>query len=117
MGDRVVYTMEQADGLTLNLYSHWGGSDRFTALAMAIDKARPRWSDETYCARIITSQLINQFWDEETGYGLWAGRAGEGSMAGEYPDLIISLTGNTVTDETGTHSFDEFVNYHIGAKV
>lgn len=112
MGDRIVYTIKQSDGYAINLYSHWGGFDRYKALAFALDKARPRWTDETYCSRIIVSNLIGPDWSEETGFGLWAGNGQGEILAGDYPDIIIDLTDNTVNDETGKHEFDEFINYH-----
>ena len=109
MGDRIVYTLVQSDGKQLSLYSHWGGSDRYAALAYAIEKARPRWTDEAYCARIIVSNLIGPDWNEETGYGLWAG---DDNGAGDHPSITIWLDKKYVEDETGIHSFDEFVGYH-----
>lgn len=116
MGDRIVYTIKQTDGNAINLYSHWGGYERYQALAYAIDKARPRWTDETYAARIIISNLIGPLWDSETGFGIWAGN--DGGTAGDHPDIIINLSNNTVEDETGIHTFDEFISYHgAGLKV
>jgi hypothetical protein len=111
MGDRIVYTIQQDQDLSLNLYSHWGGYGRFEALAAAIKAAEPRWGDSTYAARIIISQLIGDQWDSETGFGLWASNE-TGMYGGDHPDIIINLVNKTVEDETGTHSFEEFVNYH-----
>jgi hypothetical protein len=113
MGDRIVYTIKQSDGLSLNLYSHWGGYDRFMVAADALNHARPRWNDESYCARILVSRIIGQDWNEETGFGLWAGN-GEGMIyAGDHQDIIIDMSDKTVTDESGTHDWDKFINYHI----
>ena len=109
MGDRIVYTLAQTDGNQISLYSHWGGGDRYAALAYALEKARPRWSDESYCARIIVSNLIGPDWNEETGYGLWAG---PDNGAGDHPAITIWLDKNYIEDESGIHSFDEFVDYH-----
>ena len=111
MGDRIVYTIRQDKKLSLNLYSHWGGSDRFESLANALREAQPRWNDTTYAARIIVSQLIGNDWAEETGYGLWASDE-PGMYGGDHPDIIIDLVNKTVEDETGTHTFDDFINYH-----
>lgn len=109
MGDRIVYTIKQSDGLSLSLYSHWGGYNRYKDLAHALEKARPRWSDENYCARIIVSNLIGPDWDEETGYGLWAG---EDTGSGDHPSITIHLENKLIEDETGMHDFDSFINYH-----
>ena len=72
MGDRVIYNIKQKDGKYVSLYSHWGGSDSRNDLAKALQKAEPRWSDETYCARIITSQIIGDNWRDVLGFGIWA---------------------------------------------
>lgn len=117
MGARIVFTIKQADGLRLNLYSHWGETDRFSDLANALEKARPRWSDESYAARIIVSQLIGPLWESDTGFGLWAASE-DGFYGGDSPDITIDLVNKTVEDETGTHSFEGFIEYHsLTAKV
>lgn len=112
MGDRVVYTIKQDKNLSLNLYSHWGGYGRFENLAAALNAARVRWEDTSYCARIIVSQLIGDQWNEETGFGLWASNEDGAYYGGDHPDITIDLVNKTVNDETGTHSFDSFINYH-----
>jgi hypothetical protein len=114
MGDRIVYTIKQDQDLSLNLYSHWGGYGRFEALAAAIQAAKPRWNDTSYCARIIISQLIGDQWNSETGFGLWASN-GDGFWGGDHPDITVNMVDNTVEDETGIHTFEEFVNYHGAA--
>lgn len=111
MGDRIVYTIKQDKDLSLNLYSHWGGYDRFEDLARALKAAEPRWSDSSYAARIIVSQLIGDQWNEETGFGLWASNEG-GDYGGDHPDITIDLVNKTVSDETGIHTFEQFINYH-----
>ena len=111
MGDRIVYTIKQDKDLSVNLYSHWGGYDRFEALANALRAAEPRWSDISYATRIIVSQLIGDQWNEEIGFGLWASDS-SGAYGGDHPDITINLINKTVEDETGTHSFEEFINYH-----
>lgn len=111
MGDRVVFTIKNGDNPSLNLYSHWGGYDRFLDLARALEAARPRWNDDGYAARIIVSQLIGDQWAEETGFGLWASND-SGYYGGDHPDITIDLVNKTVTDETGQHSFDSFIAYH-----
>lgn len=112
MGDRIVYTIKQADGLSLNLYSHWGGYERFIALAHALNAAKPRWSDESYATRIIVSNLIGPQWDQETGFGLWASKEDGAYHGGDHQDIVIDIPNKTVTDETGTHTFDGFISYH-----
>ena len=111
MGDRIIYTIKQDEKLSLNLYSHWGGYDRFVNLANALRAAEPRWNDTSYAARIIISQLIGDEWSNELGFGLWASSE-EGLYGGDHPDITVDLIKKTVSDETGTHSFDSFINYH-----
>ena len=116
MGHRIVYSIKQEKDLSLNLYSHWGGYDRFVTLANAIHAAKPRWSDSSYAARIIVSQIVGDQWAEETGFGLWASTE-HGMYGGDHPDIVIDLVNKTVQDETGTHSFDSFINYHTALTV
>ena len=70
MGDRATFVIEQADGNAIYLYGHWAGDGMMDRLATAIDKARPRWSDETYATRICISQIIGDQWDQEYSWGL-----------------------------------------------
>ena len=112
MGDRIVYVIKQDNDLSVNLYSHWGGYDRFATLAKAIKAAEPRWSDTSYCTRIIVSQLIGSDWADELGFGLWASNE-HGMYGGDHPDIVIDLVNKTVEDETGIHSFNSFINYHM----
>lgn len=111
MGDRIVYTIKQEEDLSINLYSHWGGYDRFINLARALRAAEPRWNDTSYATRIIVSQLIGDSWKDETGFGLWASNS-SGDYGGDHPDITIDLINKTVEDETGIHTFESFVEYH-----
>lgn len=111
MGDRIVYVIKQDEKLSVNLYSHWGGYDRFINLANALKAAQPRWNDSSYGTRIIISQLIGDQWNDEHGFGIWASDE-HGMYGGDHPDIVIDLVNNTVQDETGTHSFEQFINYH-----
>ena len=111
MGDRIIYTIRQDKNLSINLYSHWGGYDRFVTLAKALKAAEPRWNDTSYAARIIVSQLIGTDCADETGFGLWASNE-QGMYGGDHPDITIDLVNKSVNDETGTHSFNSFIEYH-----
>lgn len=111
MGDRIVYSIKQDQDLSINLYSHWGGYDRFETLARALQAAQPRWTDSSYATRIIVSQIVGDQWESETGFGLWASTE-DGDYGGDHPDITIDLVNKTVSDETGTHTFEQFINYH-----
>jgi len=111
MGDRIVYAIKQDEDLSVNLYCHWGGYDRFVDLARALRAAEPRWDDGSYATRIIISQLIGDQWNQELGFGIWASSS-DGAYGGDHPDITINLINKTVEDETGTHDFEDFINYH-----
>lgn len=76
----------------LFLYTHWGGYDLPHNLQSALVKAKPRWDDETYCARILVSQIIGIDWNSETGYGL-----SPYITDNQHPDLIVNLMDQTIT--------------------
>jgi menaquinone-dependent protoporphyrinogen IX oxidase len=70
MGDRTNTVFRMADGSDVVLYQHWGGYQMMANLAAALDAARNRWNDESYCTRIIISNLIGDDWSQELGYGI-----------------------------------------------
>ena len=112
MGARVIYNIKQGDDLYTCLYSHWGQTTAEEDLAFAISKARPRWDDESYCARIIISQLVGENWDSELGFGLWAST--EPSTDEEW--YLIDLPNNTVTGKNGTQDFETFASLFAVAR-
>jgi hypothetical protein len=72
MGDRAVFGFRQSGSKSLiMLYAHWDGSEQETLLAEALNKAEPRWFDEYYATRIMTSSIIGTDWDGEHHYGLY----------------------------------------------
>lgn len=70
MGDRANFGFVQPNGNTIVLYGHWAGHQMLGRLADAVIAARPRWNDPAYATRIAVSQLINNDWNDETGWGL-----------------------------------------------
>jgi hypothetical protein len=70
MGDRANFGFVQPNGQTIVLYGHWAGYQMLGKLADAVIKARSRWTDPAYATRIVTSQLIGDQWNMETGWGL-----------------------------------------------
>lgn len=90
MGDRAVIGFkEKRDSVPVFLYSHWGGADRYRDLQRAITAARPRWNDHTYATRIAISQIIENYWSEETGFGI---SAGENSFCTpDYEDVPVVI--------------------------
>lgn len=72
MGDRANFAFKQSNGNTIVLYGHWAGHGMLENLAAAVEKARPRWSDEGYATRIAISRLVGTEWTSETGWGIYA---------------------------------------------
>jgi hypothetical protein len=70
MGDRANFGFRDSKGDIVFLYGHWAGHLMLHNLANAVEKARPRWADESYATRICISQLINDEWPSETGWGI-----------------------------------------------
>lgn len=90
MGDRAVAGFREKSSnpeTTIYLYQHWSGSDQITNFAYALEKARPRWSDSSYATRIMVSQLVNDQWESETGYGLYVGGKAHGA---DYHYILIA---------------------------
>ena len=77
MGDRANFGFVQPNGNTIVLYGHWAGHNMLAQLAEAVFKARPRWSDPSYATRITISQMINNDWGSETGWGLHVNEIGD----------------------------------------
>lgn len=77
MGDRANFGFVQPNGNTIVLYGHWAGHNMLGRLADAVIAARPRWTDSSYATRIVTSQLIADQWNMETGWGLHVNEIGD----------------------------------------
>ena len=110
MGDRinVVLYYDEEETKQVTFYSHWGGYGMLQCVADALNRGRRRWSDESYLARIIFSEMIKDEIMELTGYGIYpdeyhdAGRetiyvnlykqtVRQGSLAWNYDDFITSI--------------------------
>ncbi len=96
------------------LYSHWGGDSSERDFAQAISKAMARKGDDSYFTRIIVSQLINDQWDSETGFGLYVG---EVTHEESYNYKMIDIPNGTVTIGDHTTPIQAFLDYHLGAMV
>ena len=109
MGARTNFIFKQGDNY-ITLYSHWGGETKLIDLAYAIEKSRPRWTDNGYSTRIMISQLIGSDWDNETGYGLYAD-----ALGGEesYDETIIDVDNQKVIHNGIEHDYNSFISYHL----
>ena len=105
MGDRRQVKFED---MGIWYYTHWGGCKLIEDLKKAIRKAKSRWDDESYCLRIILSQLIGNDWDSETGHGI-----SNQYLDSEHEDPIVNIRENLVKFEGKEMSFSEFIGEEI----
>lgn len=111
MGARCTFVFKQSEDQAVALYSHWGEYSMYQDLAAALQHAAVRNNDYSYYTRMAISYLIQDNILDETGYGLYACNPNDlGFM--DHP-VVIDLINNTVNDDTGTHSINEFINYHL----
>lgn len=73
MGARINFVFKDVeDEAHVVLYSHWGETEWHRDIAMALQHAKPRWSDYSYFTRMIISYLMQDSVLEETGFGIYA---------------------------------------------
>jgi len=93
MGDRANFGFKDSKGNTLYLYGHWAGHRMLENLSNAVHAAEPRWDDEGYATRICISQLVNDEWASETGWGLYINQIGDN----EHKVPVIDWSAKTFT--------------------
>lgn len=102
MGDRANIAVQQDDGGTVYLYTHWTGykieQDARDALAR-----EQRWDDHPYLTRIVFDTMSKGDQGRETGFGI-------STQPGEGPVLWIDPNTQTVTFKGKTVTFREFVS-------
>ena len=116
MGARCTFVFKQSEDLAVALYSHWGEDSMHSDLAQALQHAVIRFKDTEYYTRMAISYLLKDSILDETGYGLYACNPNTRLDYMDHP-ILIDLTNNTISDETGTHSIGDFVNYHLPSDV
>ena len=110
MGARINFVFKtNLDEPYLVLYSHWGETEWRKDLAQALEFAKPRWTDDSYCLRIIIDQLTKDGRDSETGFGLFLAKQNELDFL-DYP-VIIDTQAQWVEDEGNKHSWSSFIEY------
>jgi hypothetical protein len=88
MGNRAVIGFRaDKDAIPVFLYSHWGGRDRYLDAQRAISAAEQRWNHPDYATRIAISQIVENYWSEETGFGISAGH--NSFCLPDYDDVIL----------------------------
>ena len=93
MGDRANFGFRDSKENIVFLYGHWAGHRMLENLANAVEQARPRWTDESYATRICVSQLVNEEWSSETGWGIYVNQLGDN----EHKVPIIDWKNKTFT--------------------
>ena len=114
MGARCTFVFKQSEEQAVALYSHWGEDSMYVDLAGALQHAKPRidMPDVAYGTRMAISYFLQDELMSATGYGIYACNPNDlGFM--DHP-VIIDLVNRTVEDDTGMHSIDEFIAYHLG---
>lgn len=111
MGARCTFIFKQQENLAVALYSHWGEYTLHADLAQALQHAAVRKGDTEYYTRMAVSYLLKDSILDETGFGLYACDPNTHMQYCDYP-ILIDLTNDTVSDESGTHSIDSFISYH-----
>ena len=110
MGSRTEWIIKtDTSNSALHLYSHWGGESKFEDTQRALSKAKFRWADISYGARIFTSQIIDNDWDSETGFGIAVGNDTDNMFEESYFHAVIDFPNQLVTFGSITWTFDEFV--------
>jgi hypothetical protein len=111
MGARINYVFKDSEtGPLVVLYSHWGETEWQRDLAMALQHAKPRWSDSSYGTRMIISYLMQDSVLDEHGFGIYA-IDNDGLDLGD-ATVLVDFTTNTVTD-TVSVPFDKFIDAYL----
>jgi hypothetical protein len=101
MGDRANIKINTCNnGTSIWLYTHWNGYELPELLKTALIKAKNRWNDPSYGARILVDQITKSGRDEETGWGLDT-EIGDNS----YPVLEVDFPSQTVNVQGASPSY------------
>lgn len=105
MGARINFVFKDVeDEASVVLYSHWGETEWQRDLAMALQHAKPRWSDASYFTRMMISYLIQDSVLDETGFGIYAVQ-GTNFDLGE-TTVVIDISKETITHVGSTVQVD-----------
>lgn len=110
MGARTTWIIKSSDEHAIHLYGHWAGEFKILRTQRALAYARSRWEDETYCARIFMSQLIEDEWDRETGWGVMAGHPDTELFEEEYLPITLDVANRRITVGEHTMGYQEFLD-------
>ena len=100
MGARINFVFKDVeDEAHVVLYSHWGETEWQRDLSQALLHAKPRWSDSTYCTRMIISWLMQDSLFSETGFGIYA-ISDINADLGE-TTVVVDIAKETIIDPQG----------------
>lgn len=91
MGMRRNIGLDYGNDKKIYLYTHWDAEGLEDVLAASLERARGRWGDDAYLARVIASDMFKPAQDDITGYGL-----APYVMDDEFPTLEVDLKAQTV---------------------
>ena len=118
MGARINFVFKDVESAigepssSVVLYSHWGETEWQRDLAMALQHAKPRWSDASYFTRMIISYLIQDSVLEDTGFGIYA-------ISDVNEDLgdttvVLDISHDTIIDPQGNVvNWDNFIKAYL----
>ena len=109
MGARTTWEIRTNSETAIYLYSHHGGDSKWADTVSALKAAEPRWGDSSYGARIFISQIIGEFWNSETGFGIHAGPIGEVPFEESYFPMVVDFTSDTIRAGAYFYTFEEFL--------
>jgi hypothetical protein len=107
MGARINFVFkDHLEGPSVVLYSHWGQDSWQPDLAMALQHAKPRWSDPSYATRMMISYLLQHNILDETGFGIYAINDTNEDLGEQ--TVIVDFVNKTVIDNVPV-KWDDFV--------
>lgn len=112
MGDRRQVIIKERDEADIYIYVHWHGYNLPDIVKEAVTNAKPRWSDTSYCRRIIMHTIFDAVTDPESDCGCGVSTH---ELDTEYPgqDVVIDLDKRHITVGSICMLFENFIKYGI----
>jgi len=104
MGDRYQVIIRSAGDAPLYFYTHWNATRMPHAVQQSLLRAKDRWEDSPYLARIIFCDMIQGEERATTGYGI-----STLPYDVSYEDLVIDPEQCTVTCKDKRYTFEEYI--------
>jgi len=108
MGARINFVfLEEIEGPSVVLYSHWGQDYWQVDIANALQHSQPRWQDSSYFTRMMISYLIKESVLDETGFGIYS-VSGTNFDLGEQT-VVIDMINQTIRDGDVSANWNDFM--------